>query len=82
MIGLNRIFFTLACCLTVSLLAHSVVGAQSAKDFYAGKTITMLAGSSAGGGTDQTVRLLARHLERYIPGKPSIVVVNKPGAGA
>jgi tripartite-type tricarboxylate transporter receptor subunit TctC len=81
MIGLKRIFFTLAGCLTVSLLANSVVGAQSAKEFYAGKTITMLAGSSAGGGTDQTVRLLARHLERYIPGKPSIVVVNKPGAG-
>ena len=41
----------------------------------------MLAGSSPGGGTDQTVRLLARHLERYIPGKPTILVVNKPGAG-
>ncbi|MGN6735451.1 MAG: Bug family tripartite tricarboxylate transporter substrate binding protein [Candidatus Binatia bacterium] len=81
MIGLKRIFFTLAGCLTVSLLANSAVGTQSAKEFYAGKTITMLAGSSAGGGTDQTVRLLARHLERYIPGKPSIVVVNKPGAG-
>src|SRR5215208_5290267 len=35
----------------------------------------------AGGGTDQTVRLIARHLERYIPVKPSLVVVNKPGAG-
>jgi tripartite-type tricarboxylate transporter receptor subunit TctC len=55
--------------------------AQSSKDFFAGKTITMLAGSSPGGGTDQTVRLIARHMERYIPGKPSIVVVNKPGAG-
>ena len=55
--------------------------AQRTKEFYAGKTITMLAGSSPGGGTDQTVRLIARHLERYIPGKPSIVVVNKPGAG-
>ncbi len=55
--------------------------AQSSKNFYAGKTITMLAGSSPGGGTDQTVRLIARHMERYIPGKPTIVVVNKPGAG-
>ncbi len=55
--------------------------AQSSKGFYSGKTITMLAGSSPGGGTDQTVRLLARHLERYIPGKPTILVVNKPGAG-
>ena len=55
--------------------------AQSAKSFYAGKTITLLAGSSAGGGTDLTARLLARHLERYVPGHPSISVANKPGAG-
>jgi len=57
------------------------VGAQPAKNFFEGKTITLLAGSSAGGGTDLTARLIARHMERYIPGRPSIVVVNKPGAG-
>ena len=56
------------------------VHAQS-KNFYEGKTITFLVGSSAGGGTDLTARLLARHLERYIPGKPRIDVANKPGAG-
>lgn len=74
--------------LTVALVAlillsmfASPLRAQSSKSFFAGKTITMLAGSSPGGGTDQTVRLLARHLERYIPGKPTILVVNKPGAG-
>ena len=55
--------------------------AQSDKNFFAGKTITLLAGSSPGGGTDQTVRLIARHMERYIPGKPTVLVVNKPGAG-
>jgi tripartite-type tricarboxylate transporter receptor subunit TctC len=55
--------------------------AQSDKNFFSGKTITLLAGSSPGGGTDQTVRLIARHMERYIPGKPSVLVVNKPGAG-
>src|ERR1043166_3916779 len=81
MIRLNRIFFSVVFCLTITLVANSPVGAQSAKDFYAGKTIPMLAGSSPGGGTDQTVRLISRHLERYIPGKPTIVVVNKPGAG-
>jgi tripartite-type tricarboxylate transporter receptor subunit TctC len=62
-------------------LASSPLYAQGDKNFFAGKTITMFAGSSPGGGTDQTVRLLARHLERYIPGKPTILVVNKPGAG-
>jgi tripartite-type tricarboxylate transporter receptor subunit TctC len=59
----------------------SPVHAQTAQSFYAGKTITILAGSSAGGGTDVTARLIARHMERYVPGKPSIIVVNKPGAG-
>jgi tripartite-type tricarboxylate transporter receptor subunit TctC len=58
----------------------SPVDAQTVQSFYAGKTITLLAGSSAGGGTDVTARLIARHMERYVPGKPT-VVVNKPGAG-
>jgi tripartite-type tricarboxylate transporter receptor subunit TctC len=75
--GFNIASLILFLVLTAILPLH----AQSSKSFYAGKTITMLAGSSPGGGTDQTVRLLARHLERYIPGKPTILVVNKPGAG-
>ncbi|HEX2930969.1 MAG TPA: tripartite tricarboxylate transporter substrate-binding protein, partial [Candidatus Binatia bacterium] len=72
--------------ITVIILAFSFAlarpaNAQSAKNFYEGKTITFLVGSSAGGGTDLTARLLARHLERYIPGKPRIDIANKPGAG-
>jgi tripartite-type tricarboxylate transporter receptor subunit TctC len=55
--------------------------AQSSKNFYEGKAITFLVGSSAGGGTDVTARLIARHIERHIPGKPRIDVMNKPGAG-
>jgi tripartite-type tricarboxylate transporter receptor subunit TctC len=55
--------------------------AQSSKNFFEGKTITLFAGSSAGGGTDIAARLIARHLERHIPGKPTVLVVNKPGAG-
>lgn len=72
--------------ITVILLAFTLalawpLNAQSGKNFYEGKTITFLVGSSAGGGTDLTARLLARHLERYIPGKPRIDIANKPGAG-
>ncbi len=55
--------------------------AQSRKSFFDGKTITLFAGSSAGGGTDIAARLIARHMERQIPGKPTVLVVNKPGAG-
>ena len=66
---------------TLCLLPVTSLWAQSGKNFYEGKTITFFAGSSAGGGTDLTARLIAKHLERYIPGKPAVLVVNKPGAG-
>ena len=58
-----------------------VAYAQAGKNFFEGKTITLFAGSSAGGGTDIISRLIARHMERHIPGKPTVLVVNKPGAG-
>lgn len=63
------------------LSSLSSVEAQSGKNFFEGKTITLFAGSSAGGGTDLTARLIARYMDRYIPSKPAILVVNKPGAG-
>ena len=61
-----------------SLLA---VFPASAEDFYKGKTITLLVGSGEGGGYDQYARLLARHMGKYIPGEPAIVVKNQPAAG-
>ena len=63
------------------LLATSVAHAQGTKTFLDGKIITFLVGSSAGGGTDVTARMIARHIERHLPGKPRIDVANKPGAG-
>ena len=72
----------LFCYVFVLILAPAhPLRAQVTKSFFEGKTITFLVGSSAGGGTDVTARVIARHLERYIPGKPRIDVVNKPGAG-
>ena len=55
--------------------------AQASKNFYEGKAISYLVGSTAGGGNDITSRHIARHLERHIPGKPRIDIINKPGAG-
>lgn len=63
------------------MLSTAPLHAQGAKSFFDGKTITFLVGSSAGGGTDITARLIARHIERLLPGKPRIDIVNKPGAG-
>ena len=53
-----------------------LVGPGRTQDFYAGKTVNLIVGYSAGGGYDQYARLLARHLDRYIPGHPNIVVQN------
>lgn len=51
-------------------------------DFYAGKVINLVVGISAGGGYDQYGRLMARHYGKYIPGHPTIIVRNMPGAGS
>jgi tripartite-type tricarboxylate transporter receptor subunit TctC len=52
----------------------------SVADFYQGKTITILVGSSPGGGYDGDARMVARHIGRHIPGMPNVIVQNIPGA--
>src|SRR4029453_1316485 len=55
-------------------------GAQSGESFFKGQTITIIAGSSPGGGTDSLARLLSRHFSKFIPGNPKLVVTNMAGA--
>jgi tripartite-type tricarboxylate transporter receptor subunit TctC len=54
----------------------------SANDFYAGKQIVFLIGGDAGGGYDLYARALSRHMGRFIPGAPTFVTRNQPGAGS
>jgi tripartite-type tricarboxylate transporter receptor subunit TctC len=54
----------------------------AADDFFKGKTVTLVVGYSAGGGYDQYARALARHLGGAIPGNPSVLVQNLPGAAS
>jgi tripartite-type tricarboxylate transporter receptor subunit TctC len=49
---------------------------------YEGKTITIVVGFKTGGGYDRTARILARHLPKYLPGKPTVIVQNMPGANS
>jgi tripartite-type tricarboxylate transporter receptor subunit TctC len=56
--------------------------AQSVEEFYKGRNVSMVIGFSAGSGYDIYARLLARYMGRYIPGKPTIVSQNMPGAGS
>ena len=55
--------------------------ADAVADFYKGKQISLVIGTSSGNDYDFRARLLARHLGRFIPGNPSIVPRNMPGAG-
>jgi tripartite-type tricarboxylate transporter receptor subunit TctC len=57
-------------------------GAESAADFYRGKTITLTAGFNPGGGADTYARLVARHLGKHIAGSPTVAVKNMQGAGS
>jgi tripartite-type tricarboxylate transporter receptor subunit TctC len=50
--------------------------------FFKGKQISLIVGSSAGGGYDTYARVIARHLSKYIPGNPAIVPTNMPGAAS
>jgi tripartite-type tricarboxylate transporter receptor subunit TctC len=56
--------------------------ADGVSDFYAGKTLSLLIGFPPGGGYDTYMRVLARHYGKYIPGHPSVVPSNMPGAGS
>jgi tripartite-type tricarboxylate transporter receptor subunit TctC len=53
----------------------------AAQEFFKGKTVVVLVGTAAGGGFDTYSRMMARHLGKHLPGNPSIVVQNMPGAG-
>jgi tripartite-type tricarboxylate transporter receptor subunit TctC len=55
--------------------------AESAADFYAGKTITLIAPSAVGGGYDLYSRFLSRFIGKHIPGNPTVIVRNMPAAG-
>jgi tripartite-type tricarboxylate transporter receptor subunit TctC len=54
---------------------------QSVEAFYRNKTVRIIVGSGAGGGFDTTARLVSRHLAKYIPGSPTVIVENRPGGG-
>jgi len=69
-----------AAAFAVLLAGTSHVGAQSAADFYKGKTLTITVGFEAGSGYDLYARVLGRHINKHLPGNPTVVVQNMPGA--
>jgi tripartite-type tricarboxylate transporter receptor subunit TctC len=66
------------------LVAAAMLAAPAAaqEDFYKGKQVTLIVGYGTGGGYDVYARLVAKHMQRFIPGNPTVVVQNMPGAGS
>jgi tripartite-type tricarboxylate transporter receptor subunit TctC len=64
-----------------ALAATDAMAQQSVADFYRGQTVRIVVASGPSGGFDTFARLLARHLSRFVPGNPTFVVQNMPGAG-
>ena len=63
-------------------IAASSVKADPVADFYKGKTVRAIIGYSVGGGYDTYTRVLAAHMGKHIPGNPTVVPENMPGAGS
>jgi tripartite-type tricarboxylate transporter receptor subunit TctC len=61
-------------------ITASAASAQAPAEFFRGKRLTLITAASVGGGYDQYARILAKHMPKYIPGQPSIVVQNMTGA--
>jgi tripartite-type tricarboxylate transporter receptor subunit TctC len=74
---MKRVLLTLALVAAAPALAQ-----QSVADFYKGKTVRIVVGVSVGSGYDVTARALQRHLGKHIPGNPTVIVQNQPGAGS
>lgn len=74
----ERLCLLLACFILSTLISPKELLAAL---YYEGKVVKIVVGNEVGGGYDRIARLLAKHLPKHIPGKPSIIVENMPGAG-
>jgi tripartite-type tricarboxylate transporter receptor subunit TctC len=69
-------------CIVACLASLSIAAPAAAEDFYSGKTISFIIGSAPGGGYDTYSRLVAAHIGKHLPGNPSVVPQNMPGANS
>jgi tripartite-type tricarboxylate transporter receptor subunit TctC len=65
-----------------ALVLTSPIAAQPAGDSLAGKSVSMIIGFGAGGGYDLWGRTVGRHIGRHLPGAPTVIPQNMPGAGS
>ena len=71
-----------AASLIAALLVSPSASAQSVEDFYRSRSVTMMVGFNVGNIYDTVTRTVARHIGKHIPGNPTVIPVNRPGAGS
>ena len=79
---MRAVRMTVLSLLTAAAATPFPARAQPVETFYQGKTITIIIGYPPAGANDVYARLVAHHLAKHIPGNPSIVARNMPGAGS
>src|SRR5215475_6039964 len=65
----------------IALICDTTAQADPVEDFYKGKTVTIVTSTGVGGPFDLTARALAKHMPKYVPGRPTMIVRNMPGGG-
>ena len=78
---MGTIFWRNTLAISVWLSSTLWVSPTLAQEFYKGKTIRLIVATTPGGGFDAYSRAIARHMNKHIPGNPTIIVENMPGAG-
>jgi tripartite-type tricarboxylate transporter receptor subunit TctC len=78
---MRRRWTCLLAALALTGASTSAIAQGAVADFYKRTNVTVLVGSGTGGGYDAYARLLSRHMGRFVPGSPSVIVQNMPGAG-
>src|SRR3982074_2342081 len=73
---------TLALLVLLAAAAPARAQQEDVAAFFRGKTLRLIVGIGVGSGYDINARLLARHMAAHIPGQPTIIVQNQPGAGS
>ena len=64
-----------------ALLCATTAQADPIEEFYKGKTVTIVTSTGVGGPFDLTARALAKHMPKYLPGRPTMIVRSMPGGG-
>jgi len=76
-----RFGWAVAASILLAGTAHEAYAQGNSEALFKDKTVTIMVGAAPGGGLDTYARLISRHMQKHIPGNPTVIVSNQPGAG-